>query len=256
MKSGSSDVNKADQNSPTFGGTDLKSITQDPIFWYLSNLDFFQDLREESIDSLSAHGKLIHWDRGTEITQDISTSQVFFIVKGRIEISTYQMNGKKLINDFVGEGGVLGWNEPTAGLIYSTESLLAVAFEDTEAIVYDRDFFVEMIERRPKIAISLLRYMGLRQQRIEFRLRSILFKNNLCKVAGLILELGELYGLRSEGKVIVDCGLSQEDIGAMVGLPREEVTRALSQLKHEGYLVLRRRRIEILNHKALSDLIE
>lgn len=228
---------------------------QESTFWYLSNLDFFQDLREQSYVSLTENSNLMRWAKGENLSAHLNTQSVFFIVQGRVEVSTLQANGKKLISDFIGEGGVLGWNEPSPGAVYSSESQQLVAFEVTEAIVYDRNYFTEMIERRPKVAISLLRYMGLRQQRIEFRLRSILFRSNLCKVAGLILELSESYGIRKEGKIIIECGLSQEDIGSMVGLPREEVTRALSQLRQEGYITLNRRRIEILNSKSLSELL-
>lgn len=229
---------------------------EDPRLWYLTNLDFFQDLKEQSYISLAENCKILCWQKGEDLSATINTERVFFIVKGRIEISTYYLNGKKLINDYITDGGVIGWNEASPGHVYSTSAQQAIAYEDTEAVVYPRSYFNEMIERRPRVAISLMRYMGLKQQRIEFRLRSILFRSNLCKVSGLLLELAESYGVRSGGKILIECGLSQEEIGSMVGLPREEVTRALTQLRHEGYISLNRRRIEIINIKSLANLME
>ncbi|CAN5235837.1 N/A [soil metagenome] len=234
----------------------MTDAAQGTTLWYLGNLEFFQDLRESGYHSLERNSKLVSWAKGQSLSNSLTTDRVYFIVKGRIEISTYQVSGKKLINDYVGEGGVLGWNASSPGLVYSSAAQEAVAFEDTEAVVYDREYFAGMMERRPSVAVSLLRYMGLRQQRIEFRLRSILFRTNLCKVAGVILELAESYGIRSEGKIIIESGLSQEDIGAMVGLSREEVTRALTQLRREGFISNHRRRIEIIDSKGLEELLE
>jgi CRP-like cAMP-binding protein len=90
--------------------------------------------------------------------------------------------------------------------------------------------------------------LGPRFSLIEAEHYKAMFKLSDSRLAALILSLS------SEGSTVE--GLSQAELGEMIGLYRETVTTALSVMESDGLIKTGRRRITILNKRGLGELSE
>ena len=102
-----------------------------------------------------------------------------------------------------------------------------------------------LVRKYPRIVISVTKLIGLRRQKIERRLRNLLFRSNRERVIHLLIELAEKYGETTEDGVILKIRLSHQEMASVIGSTRETVTVILGQLQAEDLVTIARRRIVI-----------
>jgi CRP-like cAMP-binding protein len=96
--------------------------------------------------------------------------------------------------------------------------------------------------------VTLFEELGPRLSILEAEHYRIAFQTVESRLAGLPLELA--VGTSSV------TGLTQEELGKQLGIYRETVTHALKALKADRIIELRRKRITILDKRALRELSE
>ena len=94
--------------------------------------------------------------------------------------------------------------------------------------------------------------IGSRRQRIERRLRNLLFRSNRERVVHLLIEMAEKYGNRTAEGLELNIKLSHQEMASIIGSTRETVTVMLGQLQSEGMIRIARRRITIKDLQKLS----
>ena len=109
-----------------------------------------------------------------------------------------------------------------------------------------------MIRKYPSIVLGVSKLIGLRRQRVEKRLRNLLFRSNRERVIHLLLELCEKYGLVGEEGISLNIRLSHQEMACIIGSTRETVTVVLGQLQKEGLLKISRRRVMISDLTRLA----
>jgi CRP-like cAMP-binding protein len=98
--------------------------------------------------------------------------------------------------------------------------------------------------------------MGLRRQRVERRLKSLLFRSNRERLIYLLLELAEKYGRTNPDGLLIGIKLSHQELANMIGSTRETVTVLLGELQSEGLLAIQRRQVILRNPTRLADSID
>lgn len=109
-----------------------------------------------------------------------------------------------------------------------------------------------VVQKYPQVVFGVTKVIGLRRQRVEKRLRNLLFRSNRERVIHLILELVEKYGRQLDGGVELNIRLSHQEMASIIGSTRETVTVVLGQLQSEGLIKIARRRITICNLYQLA----
>lgn len=102
------------------------------------------------------------------------------------------------------------------------------------------------------MSLAVTKIVGLRQRRLERRLRNLLFRSNRERLLGLLFELMEQYGRRIDEGLLIDIKLSHQDLAGLIGVTRESVTLALGELQLERLITVGRQRIVILNAQKLA----
>jgi CRP/FNR family transcriptional regulator, cyclic AMP receptor protein len=82
--------------------------------------------------------------------------------------------------------------------------------------------------------------------RIEFAA-----SQTLTRVAIRLVELAHRYGEPSDGEVVIDLPISQEELAGWTGSSREAVAKALHTLREMGLIVTDRRRITVTDLDGL-----
>jgi CRP-like cAMP-binding protein len=140
------------------------------------------------------------------------------------------------------------------GTLFGEMSLLGQAMLSCKAIVgpegatlavLSADRIREWIRIDP---LAIFEELGPRLSILEAEHYRVAFQTAESRLAGLLLELA--------GGASSVTGLTQEELGQQLGAYRETVTHAINDLKYDRIIEVGRKRITILDKRALRELSE
>jgi CRP/FNR family transcriptional regulator len=147
-------------------------------------------------------------------------------------------------------GDVLGLDGFAAGIHTST----VVALEDSVFCFVPRHRLVQLTKRRPALPEKLLRAMAhtlVHQQRAVFALAGT---NALQRIAYFLLATSERLAARGFPASYLALNLTRNEIGSLLGLRPETVSRCISSLEDGRFIQVIGRHIELLDTAGLENL--
>ena len=221
-------------------------------YWYIKNCDLFSQVSPEDLAWLESRSKMRKIKRGEMVyLPDDSSDDILLVAEGRVKICHATPGGKQSILGFIDPGeifGELALLDSNAGREGNAE-----AAEKSVIIAIPKNELLAIVQKYPAIVLGVTKLIGLRRQRVERRLRNLLFRSNRERVIHLLLELTEKYGRRTEAGVELQIRLSHQEMASIIGSTRETVTVVLGQLQAEGLLTIARRRIVLLSTEKLAN---
>ncbi len=215
-------------------------------FALFENLDFeeFTELESRSQTRIAEKGRLLY------LPGDRSDA-VYFLASGRIKISRLSDNGKEFILEIVEPGSFFG---ETGVLDEEPRETMAEALEPSTLYVVPEVRFRSMLKRRPELLMKLAQLMGRRQKKLEKRLMDVVYKNAPQRLADLLLELSQNYGVPDSRGILLRIKLSQSALGNLLGVSREIVNHTFSGLRRRGVITVAEGRVIIQDPEALAAL--
>jgi CRP/FNR family transcriptional regulator len=173
---------------------------------------------------------------------------IFALCSGRVRLSGSTTDGKRLILKIAGPGDILGLSATVAGQPYQVSAqameLCQVSFVSGEDLVCFAKKHCDFCFRVAKQLAEKYRagWLGL----------SLLGQPVNKRLANLLLEWKPQNGWSFKQELRIDLPLSHEEIAERIGVTRETVSRAFSDLKKQGILRGRRSTWVICNESALK----
>jgi CRP-like cAMP-binding protein len=218
--------------------------------WFVKRCDLFERLTPAESEHLERRAVMRAFRRGNMIYfPDDPGRSILVLLRGRVKIKSLTAQGKETILAFIEEGEVFG---ELALFDSEPRQEYAEAVENSQVLVIPTEDLHWLLERRPDVALSITKLMGLRRRRIENRLRNILFCSIRERIIHLLLELLETYGRRLGFGWEIGLRLSHQDLANLIGATRETVTLGLGQLRSEQCIRVSRQRIIVVNREALA----
>ena len=126
----------------------------------LRKVDFLAPLDDETLGELVARADTRRYAAGDRIVAELETgADVFVIASGQAEVCVEARGAEKRVLRTLGPGGAFGeMSSITGGL----RSATVIATSDVEALVIRDADFDRLRERRPEVAIALLRTLSKR----------------------------------------------------------------------------------------------
>jgi len=157
--------------------------------------------------------------------------------------------GKEQIIRFITNGELIGYRS-----LLSDEAISAsaTALEDTFACYIPKSSFFKVIEENPKFSLNLLKLSCHELGEAGRMITSLAQKNVKERLAEILLILSSTFGEDEEG--YLDISLTREEIANMVGTATESVIRLISELKKEGYISSKGKRIAVSDRVALRQI--
>ena len=214
---------------------------------------FFEGASPSTIARLAGHGTVRTYRRGTYLFhQGDDSPDVFFLVEGRVEISSLSSSGHRQLHttidtpQFFGELGVLGDMPRTAA---------ALALGESEVWRTDGAAFLEFVGQEPAAARSLLRALARQVLSHEAFVDDLLYLDLKGRVAKRLLQLvtPSLDELPEDGAIVPSI-VTHADLASLCGGSRENVTRILSDLQRRGFLERDGRRFVLRKISGLARL--
>lgn len=205
------------------------------------------------VGALAKRGAVRRYRRSTYLFhQGDDAPEVFFLLSGRIELSSLSSGGHRQLHttidtpQFFGELGVLG-DMPRTGD--------ALALEDSAVWAAHADDFLAFLAEEPTVVRAILQALARQVQSHEAFVEDLLFLDLKGRVAKRLLQLvaPSLETLPPEGAV-VPAVVTHADLASLCGGSRENVTRILSEFQRRGLVERDGRRFVLKKPSGLAKL--
>ncbi len=219
----------------------------------MARTPLFDGAATSTIARLAERGAIRRYRRGTYLFhQGDESPEVFFLVDGRVEISSLSANGHRQLHttldrpQFFGELGVLGGMPRTAA---------AIALEESSVWLVPAAAFVEFLAEEPVASRSILRALARNVQSQEAFVEDLLYLDLKGRVAKRLLQLvaPSLDELPEDGAVVPSV-VTHADLASLCGGSRENVTRILSDFQRRGFVERDGRRFVLKKISGLARL--
>jgi len=157
------------------------------------------------------------------------------VVRGLVKVVVSSSDGVEMLLTTMGAGDTLGELSLLDG---APRSASVVAAEPTTVLRLGRRELLDMMARHPAVLDEILTTMGGIVRRLTETSSDLVFLDLGARLAKALLRLAASHGRpgASPGNLVLDVGLTQSDIAAMVGATRQAANRALHQLAAQGWI--------------------
>ena len=201
----------------------------------LRSTSMFGALGEEPLLKLARACRQRTYRRGQYLWyQDDVGDRLIVIGKGSVKVMVTSERGDEIVLTSAGISAVLG---ELAVLDGSRRSASVIALEDTTVLGLDRAIAVQLMAAEPAVLDAVLRSLAGLVRRLTEQTADLVFLDLGGRLAKLLLSLVHDTG-RTADPAVLNNGLSQSDLAAMVGATRPAVNRALQLLASRGLITI------------------
>lgn len=222
--------------------TDEERQPEEALSW-LAEAPLFQGLSPTELQAALRSARRRHARREAFFFQQGDpASALYVLTAGRVRLTQVTPEGDQVILHLVHPGEMFGG---IAVLGDATYPVSAQALEDCQALAWDGEGMVRLMERTPRLALNALRLLAGRVQELQDRVRELATERVERRVARTLLRLARQAGRKVENGVLIDLPLSRQDLAEMTGTTLFTVSRVLSRWEQQGLVEAGRERVLI-----------
>jgi CRP-like cAMP-binding protein len=168
-----------------------------------------------------------------------------------VKICTYSAEGKELVLNIIDRGGVFG---EIAVLDGRPRTADAVALDETDLLVLDRNKLLPILAAHPDLATRLIGVLCERLRQTSEHLEDAMLREAPSRLARGLLRLAGTFGRDETDGTRLDIKLSQQQLGNLIGASRESVNKHIVDWTRTGYLAMKSGCIVIRDREALEEI--
>lgn len=209
-----------------------------------------RDLDAGDVEAVTSRLRPVEFTRGhVFFTQGEPGQQLYFLLAGKVKLCRRAPDGRESLFGVLGPSDIFG---ELSVFDPGPRSCTAIAIGDVCVAPLDRDALRQWIVERPAIAERLLRVLARRARRTDEQLSNLALNDVPARVARQLLRLAEQFGVQEGGAVRLTHGLTQEELGQLVGSSRETVNKALSDFGQRRWIRAEGNSLVILDSERLA----
>ncbi len=225
--------------------------------WYIRHCSLFSCLTMDQMMRADEMSTMRTYRRGETLAVGFHGGADVAIIKdGLVKVQRLLKSGDVATVDVVGKGELVGRLDRLDGGILDTDPDEIVAVDDVVACEFDRSAFITFIHDVPAFSEQLSAAFETRMHRMSERLIDLVFRSAEARLAAFLLRHGEQHGSIRLRTLFVPTGITQAEIGRMVGLSRPTVAEILNDFKRAGLVDLTRKHIVVRDVARLKSLAE
>ncbi|MEB2784768.1 Crp/Fnr family transcriptional regulator [Algoriphagus persicinus] len=215
-------------------------------------LSMLSDLTEEQACNISDNKNMISHRKGQMLYyEEAKPLGVFCVNSGVIKIFKTASSGKEQIMHLAKKGDLLGYSALLGEENYTNS---AMVIEDAKICFIPKETFLKALVSNGPFFKRLTRALSHEIGVMEEKLVDASQKSIRERLAYLLLQLANSYGLDGGDHQQIDLVLSREEIASLIGTATESVIRLLSEFKKDKLIELRGKKIVILDKEGLVKL--
>jgi CRP/FNR family cyclic AMP-dependent transcriptional regulator len=169
--------------------------------------------------------------KNTIFAQGDATDGLFFIQKGKVQLSVVSEGGKEATLGILGEGDFFGEGGLAGQLLRMS---CATAMTECVLLHVDRNAMLRALAVEPKLSALFLKYLLKRNIRYQDDLVDQLFNSSEKRLARVLLLLAR-FGKEGKPEPVVS-KISQETLAEMIGTTRSRVNFFMNKFRRLGFI--------------------
>jgi CRP-like cAMP-binding protein len=171
------------------------------------------------------------------------------VTEGKIKLLYYTQEGDEVVKSVLTRGEIFGelallgedTRQDYAQVLTDRTSVCQLTLEQMHQLMKDDVSF----------ALKIYKLIGLRINKLERRIDSLVFKDVRSRIIDFIKEFVMEKGEQNGPEYKVDHYLTHKDIADLIGTTRQTVTTLLNELRNEGKIDFSRRTIHVADINKL-----
>lgn len=210
---------------------------------------FLDVLPRDEVDLLLAHCRRRSSAGAVLFLEGDPARDVHVVLSGMVKIVGQTSAGRSVLLALRGAGELVG---ELAALDGGARSATAACLDDVVHLRVPTERLLDLLTAHPAAALHLLKAASARlrdadQKRVEYTVL-----DSAGRVASRLVELAERFGEPSGDGLLLDLGLTQDEIASWTGASREALSRALTTFRDRGWITTERRRMVLVDVNALQ----
>ncbi len=222
--------------------------------FHLNDLDWFDELSDDEKSRLEQAAHTKSFNGGQMIFRPSSEPHSLFLLKdGAVRIYRVSGEGSEATFGYVRPGEVFG---ELAAITGRSRESYAEAVGHAVVWQIPIDLFRKLMGSRPGIGRAVAKQVGDRLKRIESRVEGLMFRDARTRLAIILRELGDHFGIDGEGGIEIDGDFTQSELATLVGCSRQTLNQCLRDLGEQGLAEMKRRRLRLPDPAGLREFID
>jgi CRP/FNR family transcriptional regulator len=159
--------------------------------------------------------------------------KLYLAASGRVKIVKHTPEGKDVILEIISPPEIFGGVAALDGRPYPAS---AQAMETARVVSIERTAYFGLLETYHVLALEASIYFGERLRNAYDMLRNISVERVERRIASLLVRFGDRVGRREGDRVVMEMGLTMQEIAEMVGTTVETTIRTMNKFKKEGLI--------------------
>ena len=225
------------------------------IIALLGRTDLFGSLTEADRGAAVAEMREATYEPGQLIFgRGDAGDSLYLVVEGRVRLSVLSAEGRVLSFGHAGRGDIFG---EIAALDGQARTADATALTRAITMVLARSSLKRLMETRPQLAQAAVDLLCRKLRRTSEQIEAIALHSTQVRLARFLLAAVAMKGQGEANSrpVVLDLGMSQTELGLLLGASRSKVNEALTTLEKLGAARHSGRHIEC-NVSALQDIAQ
>jgi CRP/FNR family transcriptional regulator, cyclic AMP receptor protein len=217
----------------------------------LRNIEIFNGLPESEIANLEIVAKSKEINKNNFIYQPgDQADRIFFLTSGMVKTGTYNEEGKEAIKHIICEGEMFG--ELGLSGIDERSDFAATLKKSALVVSVPVDAMKSAISRNPELGLNIINKLGDRIKQSEKRLEELIFDDSRSRIISFIKTQAGKTGTSYGDEVLLNHGLTHQDMANLTGTSRQLVTIVLNELRKENLINFDRSSILIRDLASLA----
>ncbi len=210
----------------------LESLRAIPLFSRVNDVDL-EDIASHLIERRFTKNS-------TVVEEGLPGDYMYVIREGRVKVTKASEDGREKIMNFMEAGGFFG---DMALLSNEVRSASVKTLEPSRLLALSRRDFIDLLRQSPDLALAVIEELTVRLRETSEQASSLSFQGVKQRTRGLFERISRSEPAESDQRLTP--ALTHQQIADMIGTSRETVTRAIKQLKQEGWLAQQGKRYVI-----------
>lgn len=221
-------------------------IQKVPLFDQMTRADLLEILK------MTSHKE---FKKGEYLCNEGENSATMFIVnEGGVKLASTNADGKEQIFGILGDGDVFGEYNMLSD--FEQYNYSAVALKDTKICLLTKDKMDQILSQYSHISRKIISELSRKLLLTENLAKNLSTVNTDSKVAYILKELAEQYGVKIKNGIALKTPMTREDMANYAGVTRETMSRKLNLFKRAGLIEFSgMKEIVILDMEGLLSLL-
>ena len=205
---------------------------------YAKEVPIFSALSKDEMNKIAITMSHLIFNKGDVLcTEGEKSSNLFILSSGAVKLSKLTSEGKEQIVHILKEGEFFGESNLFEDNPISNFS--ATVLEKTTICIMSKENFDEVLAKNPSISLKIINQLSKRLVEAENIAINLATNDIHSRIANMILDFSEKYGVKSNEGVIIKLPVNREGMGNYCGITRETISRRLPMFEKIGAIKLK-----------------